>query len=56
MGIETVAVYSEPDSGSMHVRKANRAICLGSAVRSYLDIDAVVRAVKEVRSGMVSFV
>jgi len=51
MGIETVAVYSDADTGSLHVREADRAIRLpGLRPReTYLDMDAVLRAVE--RSG-----
>jgi len=48
MGIETVAVYSEPDENSLHVRSANQAILIGPAplIESYLSIDAIIRAAK----------
>src|SRR5215471_14836863 len=46
LGIETVAVYSEADRYSSHVRFAGQAICIGPAksARSYLDIPAVISA------------
>ncbi len=48
MGLESVAVYSEADAGSPHVRMANQAICIGPAAaqRSYLDVDAILRAAR----------
>ena len=48
MGIETVAVYSEPDENSLHVRSANQAILIGPAslIKSYLSIEAILRAAK----------
>ena len=46
LGIHTVAVYSEADRNSLHVRFADEAICIGPAKssRSYLDIPAVISA------------
>ena len=46
MGIGTVAVYSEPDRGSLHVQHADEAVCIGGAVpaESYLRIGAIVDA------------
>jgi acetyl-CoA carboxylase biotin carboxylase subunit len=44
--IEAVAVYSTADEGSMHVRMADRAVCIGSpaATESYLRIPSVIAA------------
>jgi acetyl-CoA carboxylase biotin carboxylase subunit len=44
--IETVAVYSEADRYSSHVRFADQAICIGPAksARSYLDIPSIISA------------
>jgi acetyl-CoA carboxylase biotin carboxylase subunit len=46
LGIKTVAVYSEADRYSLHVRFADEAVCIGPARsnRSYLDIPSVISA------------
>ncbi len=49
MGIATVAVYSEADRKTKHVREADEAICIGTppAVESYLNGDRILEAVRE---------
>jgi acetyl-CoA carboxylase biotin carboxylase subunit len=46
LGIKTVAVYSEADRHSLHVRFADEAVCIGPAKSSvsYLNIPAVISA------------
>ncbi|MCC8109531.1 MAG: acetyl-CoA carboxylase biotin carboxylase subunit [Planctomycetes bacterium] len=46
LGVESVAVYSEADRESLHVRMANVSICIGPAesARSYLHIPSIVSA------------
>jgi acetyl-CoA carboxylase biotin carboxylase subunit len=46
MGIRTVAVYSEADRYSSHVRFADQAICIGPAksARSYLNVPSIISA------------
>jgi len=46
MGIRTVAVYSQADRESLHVRFADEAICIGAAQSSssYLSIPAIISA------------
>ena len=46
LGIKTVAVYSEADRHSLHVRFADEAICIGPArsALSYLHIPSVISA------------
>jgi acetyl-CoA carboxylase, biotin carboxylase subunit len=46
MGIRTVAVHSEADRDSLHVRFADESICIGPApsAQSYLNIPAVISA------------
>jgi acetyl-CoA carboxylase biotin carboxylase subunit len=46
LGVKTVAVYSEADRNSLHVRFADEAICIGPArsSESYLNIPAVISA------------
>jgi len=48
MGIETVAVYSDADADSPHVRFAGEAVHLGAAPakESYLQIEKIVEAAK----------
>ncbi len=46
MNIRTVAVYSQADRDSLHVRFADQAVCIGSASsrESYLNIPAIISA------------
>jgi acetyl-CoA carboxylase, biotin carboxylase subunit len=46
LGIPTVAVYSEADRDSLHVRFADEAICIGPppSAKSYLNIPAIISA------------
>ncbi len=46
MGIRTVAVYSEADRNSLHVRFADEAICIGPprSSESYLNVPSVISA------------
>lgn len=46
LGVKTVAVYSEADKYSLHVRFADEAICIGPppSKQSYLNIPAIITA------------
>jgi acetyl-CoA carboxylase, biotin carboxylase subunit len=46
LNIQTVAVYSEVDRSSLHVRFADEAVCIGPApsIDSYLNIPAIISA------------
>jgi len=48
LGLKTIAVYSEADSGAMHVRLADDAVLLGPAPapQSYVDATKVLEAAK----------
>ena len=49
LGIATVAVYSEADTGARHVRLADEAICIGppAAKDSYLAIGKIIGAAQK---------
>lgn len=46
LGIATVAIYSEADSGALHTRLADEAVCIGPAPsnKSYLNIKNILEA------------
>ena len=46
LGIKTVAVHSEADRDSLHVRFADEAVCIGpaSSLQSYLNITQIIAA------------
>lgn len=46
LGIKTVAIHSEADRSSMHVKMADEAVCVGpaSASESYLNIPSIISA------------
>lgn len=48
LGVSAVAVYSEADAESLHVRSADEAVCIGPAPsnQSYLNIEAIIDAAK----------
>ncbi len=47
-GIQTVAVHSDVDKDSMHVRLADESVCIGShqPTNSYLNISAIMSAIE----------
>ena len=49
MGIKTVAVYSDADKDSLHVKYADEAVNIGKPVarRSYLNIEKIIEVAKE---------
>ena len=46
LGLQTVAIYSQADSESLHVLHADEAVCIGEAVaaKSYLRIPNILSA------------
>src|SRR2546425_2872439 len=46
LGVRTVAVYSEADRSSLHVRFADEAVCIGPprSSESYLNIASIISA------------
>src|SRR6185503_13693302 len=52
LGIKSVAIYSEADAESLHVRVADEAVCVGPAAssQSYLNIDAIIAAATSVNA------
>src|SRR5215510_5750835 len=52
LGIASVAIYSEADAESVHVRAADEAVCVGpaSSSQSYLNIDAIISAATSVNA------
>src|SRR5215207_8998546 len=52
LGVRAVAIYSEADAESLHVRMADEAVCVGpaSSNQSYLKSDAIVAAALAVQA------
>ncbi|WP_340690090.1 acetyl-CoA carboxylase biotin carboxylase subunit [Hydrogenobacter thermophilus] len=48
MGLKTVSIYSEADRDSMHVKLADKSVCIGpaEASKSYLDIPRIMSAIE----------
>jgi len=48
LDIKSVAVYSEADAKSLHLKSADEQICIGPAMsaKSYLNIDSIIAAAK----------
>src|SRR5579864_9110713 len=55
LGYGVVAVYSDADRESLHVREANQAVRIGEALpaQSYLNIAAIIAAAKASGAGAV---
>ncbi len=51
MGIDTVAIFSEADRTSPHVKYADEAVCVGPppSSESYLNVDKIIEVCKELK-------
>ncbi|MGD8523673.1 MAG: biotin carboxylase N-terminal domain-containing protein, partial [Desulfobacterales bacterium] len=49
LGIKSVAVYSEADESSLHLKLADEQICIGPAIsaKSYLNIENIINAASQ---------
>lgn len=49
LGIKSVAVYSQADATSLHLKLADERICIGPAIsaKSYLNIESIIKAAKD---------
>ncbi|XP_016059328.1 PREDICTED: propionyl-CoA carboxylase alpha chain, mitochondrial isoform X2 [Miniopterus natalensis] len=49
MGIKTVAIHSDVDASSVHVKMADEAVCVGPAPtsKSYLNMEAILEAIRK---------
>nr|KAF6374862.1 propionyl-CoA carboxylase subunit alpha [Pipistrellus kuhlii] len=52
MGIKTVAIHSDVDTSSVHVKMADEAVCVGPAPtnKSYLNMEAILEAIRKTRA------
>ena len=52
IGISTVAVYSDPDAGSLHVRQSDESVRIGPASlsESYLNAEAILSAAQSTKA------
>jgi acetyl/propionyl-CoA carboxylase alpha subunit len=52
MGIKSVAVFSDADYNSLHVKMADEAYCIGPAasIKSYLNIDAIIEVIQKTKT------
>ncbi len=55
LGLKTVAVYSEADRDSLHVRFADEDVCIGppAANKSYLDMKRIIAAAEVTNAGAI---
>lgn len=55
LGIRSVAVYSEADAHSLHVRQADEAVCIGPApaAESYLDTQRILEVARDTGAGAI---
>jgi acetyl-CoA carboxylase biotin carboxylase subunit len=51
-GIKNVAVYSEADESSLHLKMADEKVCIGPPVsaKSYLNMESIIKAAKDTGS------
>ena len=55
LGLKTVAVFSENDENSLHVRLADERVCIGPrpADKSYLNIESIMAAGRGFRADLI---
>ncbi len=55
LGLKTVAVFSENDENSLHVRLADERVCIGPrpADKSYLNIESIMAAARAYRADLI---